>query len=192
MQEPKRLRCPVCHKRFTPSRSDAVTCSPACRQKAYRRRQKPPTCAAAKRPTKPKQTKRTRSCKGTRGGAGRGQGRKQVLTYMQKFLVGATCEELWQQLEEQKARAEHRNQPHVKRIREEQAQIIRFRRYSPIIRETIREVFSEDFDEILDDARRDAGRPTPKFKRLVPLSTKRPYGKREQVEREAIRWVRRT
>lgn len=30
--------CPVCGQPFTPPRSDAVTCSPKCRQKAYRAR----------------------------------------------------------------------------------------------------------------------------------------------------------
>jgi hypothetical protein len=40
MRTPRRT-CPICHKRFTPSRSDAVTCSSRCRQKAYRRRRNP-------------------------------------------------------------------------------------------------------------------------------------------------------
>jgi hypothetical protein len=31
-------RCSVCHRRFTPRRADAQTCSSACRQKAYRNR----------------------------------------------------------------------------------------------------------------------------------------------------------
>jgi hypothetical protein len=30
--------CPVCGQEFVPRRADAITCSPACRQKAYRRR----------------------------------------------------------------------------------------------------------------------------------------------------------
>jgi hypothetical protein len=30
--------CPICGQQFEASRRDAVTCSPACRQKAYRRR----------------------------------------------------------------------------------------------------------------------------------------------------------
>jgi hypothetical protein len=30
--------CPVCRKQFQGSRKDAVTCSPACKQKAYRQR----------------------------------------------------------------------------------------------------------------------------------------------------------
>ena len=162
MPEPKRLRCPVCNRRFTPSRSDALTCSPACRQKAYRRRrQSPPTRAAPKRSTA--QTKKTRSGNSTRGGAGRGQGRKKVLTYEQMFLLGATCEDLWLRLMKRKALTDYRNQPHVKRIRQEQALIIPFRRTSPIIRETIRGVVSEDIDEILDDARRDAGHAAPKI-----------------------------
>jgi hypothetical protein len=33
-------RCAVCGVAFTPGRSDARTCSPACRQKAHRQRQK--------------------------------------------------------------------------------------------------------------------------------------------------------
>jgi hypothetical protein len=37
----RRKTCPVCHKRFTPARSDAVTCSSACRQRAYRNRNNP-------------------------------------------------------------------------------------------------------------------------------------------------------
>jgi hypothetical protein len=37
-QETRRRPCPVCGRDFVPPRSDARTCSPACRQKAYRRR----------------------------------------------------------------------------------------------------------------------------------------------------------
>src|SRR3954453_18885043 len=33
-----KVRCSTCRTPFVPSRSDARTCSPACRQKAYRRR----------------------------------------------------------------------------------------------------------------------------------------------------------
>jgi hypothetical protein len=40
MRSPRRT-CPVCHRRFTPTRTDAVTCSNRCRQKAYRRRRNP-------------------------------------------------------------------------------------------------------------------------------------------------------
>ena len=36
---PVSIACSVCGKTFTPPRTDARTCSPACRQKAYRRRQ---------------------------------------------------------------------------------------------------------------------------------------------------------
>ena len=36
--EAREKECPVCGEAFTAERSDAVTCSPACRQKAYRRR----------------------------------------------------------------------------------------------------------------------------------------------------------
>jgi len=104
-----------------PSRSDAVTCSPACRQKAYRQRQSSPTRAAPKRPTKPDRTKKTRSGKGTRGGAGRKQGRKKVLTFDQMFVFGEACERLWQRLMERKAKTEYRNQPHVGDIHQERA-----------------------------------------------------------------------
>jgi hypothetical protein len=38
LAEARMLDCAVCGERFHPARSDAVTCSPACRQKAYRRR----------------------------------------------------------------------------------------------------------------------------------------------------------
>jgi hypothetical protein len=31
--------CTVCGDSFEPAKSNAITCSPACRQKAYRRRQ---------------------------------------------------------------------------------------------------------------------------------------------------------
>jgi hypothetical protein len=34
----RKATCPVCGEPFTQRRSDAVTCGPACRQKAYRRR----------------------------------------------------------------------------------------------------------------------------------------------------------
>lgn len=34
--------CEVCHEEFTPQRADARYCSPACRQRAYRERQKEP------------------------------------------------------------------------------------------------------------------------------------------------------
>jgi hypothetical protein len=105
MPEPKRLRCPVCDKKFTPRRSDAITCSPACRQKAYRRRQNPPARAAPKPPAKPEQTKKTSSSKERRRGAGRKQGRKRVLAFDQMIFVGATCEERWRQ-REQRARTE--------------------------------------------------------------------------------------
>jgi hypothetical protein len=37
----RRRTCPICRKRFTPSRADAVTCSGRCRQKAYRLRRNP-------------------------------------------------------------------------------------------------------------------------------------------------------
>jgi hypothetical protein len=37
----RRRTCPICRKRFTPSRADAVTCSGRCRQKAYRLRKNP-------------------------------------------------------------------------------------------------------------------------------------------------------
>jgi hypothetical protein len=193
MPEPKRLRCPVCDKKFTPRRSDAITCSPACRQKAYRRRQNPPTRAAPKQPTKPEQTKRTSSSKDPRGGAGRKQGRKKVLAFDQMILVGAACEELWHQLMKRKALAEYRNQPHVKDIRQKQARTdliprpLRGRRDS---RASIREV-SEDIDEILY-ARRAAGHATPSFKRVWSIPLKRPKGKRELIRREVIRWYRRT
>jgi hypothetical protein len=36
--EARRRDCAVCGERFQPARSDAVTCSSACRQRAYRRR----------------------------------------------------------------------------------------------------------------------------------------------------------
>ena len=36
--ETREKECPVCGETFTAERSDAVTCSSACRQKAYRRR----------------------------------------------------------------------------------------------------------------------------------------------------------
>src|SRR5262245_27537436 len=42
MAKPKRLSCSVCGKTFTPARSDALTCSNACRQRAYRLRKNPP------------------------------------------------------------------------------------------------------------------------------------------------------
>jgi len=32
--------CEVCGEQFTATRRDAKTCSPACKQKAYRQRQK--------------------------------------------------------------------------------------------------------------------------------------------------------
>ena len=38
LAEARLLDCAVCGERFQPSRADALTCSPACRQKAYRRR----------------------------------------------------------------------------------------------------------------------------------------------------------
>jgi len=41
MSKPKRFRCTVCGKRFAPNRNDAVTCSNACRQRAYRWRKNP-------------------------------------------------------------------------------------------------------------------------------------------------------
>jgi len=41
MPKPKRPGCIVCGKKFTPTRSDAVTCSSACRQRAYRLRKNP-------------------------------------------------------------------------------------------------------------------------------------------------------
>ena len=40
MRTPRRT-CPICRKRFAPGRSDAITCSSRCRQKAYRRRKNP-------------------------------------------------------------------------------------------------------------------------------------------------------
>jgi hypothetical protein len=143
---------------------------------------------------KPEQTKTIRSGKGRHGGAGRGQGRKKILTvlgYMDAIDVGSTCEDLWRRLSERKARTEFREQQHVKRIRQEQALIISFRRSSPEIREPIREFVSEEIDEILDDARHDAGVPTPKFKRLVNIPLKRPKGKREWVKRVVARLARR-
>ena len=74
---------------------------------------------ALKQRTKSEQTKKARSGKGTRGGAGRGQGRKKVLTYMEMILLGGACEDLWRRLMERKAWAEYRNQPHVKDIHQE-------------------------------------------------------------------------
>jgi hypothetical protein len=173
MPEPKRLRCPVCDKKFTPRRSDAITCSPACRQKAYRRRQNPPTRTAPKPSAKPEQAKKTSSSKDPRGGAGRKQCRKKVLAYKEMILVGATCEERWRQLMERKALAEYRNQTHVKDINDIRKDI----------RETGASVVSEDIDRILDRARRD---------RVSRIPLKRPKGKRELVKREVIRWYRRT
>jgi phage N-6-adenine-methyltransferase len=37
-RRPHRTRCSVCRGRFRPVRNDALTCSPACRQKGYRKR----------------------------------------------------------------------------------------------------------------------------------------------------------
>ena len=37
--EARQKRCPVCDETFDATRRDATTCSPACRQRAYRRRQ---------------------------------------------------------------------------------------------------------------------------------------------------------
>lgn len=37
-QQRRQKRCPVCGKVFIGGRADALTCSPACRQKAYRQR----------------------------------------------------------------------------------------------------------------------------------------------------------
>jgi hypothetical protein len=175
MPEPKRLRCPVCDKKFTPRRSDAITCSPACRQRAYRRRQNPPARAAPKPPAKPEQTKKTSSSKERRGGAGRKQGRKKVLAYEEMILVGATCVGRWRQLMERKALAEYRNQTHVRDIRQEQA-LARHGRAS------LRDV-SEGIDDILDYAGR---------ARLSTIPLKHPKGKRELVKRVVIRWYRRT
>ena len=42
----RQRRCMVCTAPFTPARSDAQTCSPACRQKAYRLRQSDKSAAA--------------------------------------------------------------------------------------------------------------------------------------------------
>jgi hypothetical protein len=198
--KPKRFRCPVCGNKFTPNRSDAVTCSHACRQKAYRQRQNPPTRAAPKRSAKPAQTKKTRSGKGTRGGAGRNQGRKKVLTYEQMFLVGATCEELWQQLKEQKTLEKYRNQPHVKDIRQERAplrdaprpsegndvlayarRVAARRQERALISQTTIDDVAQGIDEIVE------GRG-----RFTSIPPKRPKGKREQIKREAIRWCHRT
>ena len=39
-QRPTERRCAVCGDPFTPARADARTCSPACRQRAYRGRRK--------------------------------------------------------------------------------------------------------------------------------------------------------
>ncbi len=190
MPEPKHLRCPVCDKKFTPRRSDAITCSPTCRQKAYRRGSNPPTRAAPKRPTTPEQTKKTRSSRDPRGGAGRKQGRKRVLAFDQMILVGAACEKLWHQLMTRKALAEYFNQPHVRDIRQEQARTelipLRVRRHS---RASIRDV-SERIDEILDDARPVVSQPTTSFKRVWSIPLKRPKGKRELVKRVVIRWYR--
>ena len=174
MPEPKRLRCQVCDKKFTPRRSDAITCSPACRQKAYRRRQNPPARTAPKPSAKPEQAKKIISSKDPCGGAGRKQGRKKVLAYEEMILVGATCEERWRQLMERKALAEYRNQAHVKDIND--------------IRKDIRETgvsqeVTEDINGILDNARRT---------RLSRIPLKRPKGKRELVKRDVIRWYRRT
>jgi hypothetical protein len=36
-----RRKCQACHDWFTPKRDDARFCSPACKQRAYRRRLKP-------------------------------------------------------------------------------------------------------------------------------------------------------
>ena len=47
---PRARTCPICSERFTPARKSARFCSPACKQKAYRRRaarRKPPAPPAA-------------------------------------------------------------------------------------------------------------------------------------------------
>ena len=36
--EPHTMECEICHTEFTATRSDALICSPKCRQKAYRQR----------------------------------------------------------------------------------------------------------------------------------------------------------
>jgi hypothetical protein len=38
LAEARLMECAVCGERFQPARSDAITCSSACRQRAYRRR----------------------------------------------------------------------------------------------------------------------------------------------------------
>jgi hypothetical protein len=129
----------------------------------------------------------------TRGGAGRGQGRKPVLTSMQMVLLGLTCEALWCRLRERKARAQYRNQPHVKDIRQEQARTnlipVRLRgHYSS--RDTRRDV-SENINDTLDNHRRAAGH-APSKSRFVSIPHRRPYGKREWVKRVVIRWYHRT
>jgi hypothetical protein len=40
IRPPRGVRCPACGRDFVPARSDARTCSPACRQKAYRDRRR--------------------------------------------------------------------------------------------------------------------------------------------------------
>jgi len=171
---------------------------------------------ALKQRTKSEQTKKARSGKGTRGGAGRGQGRKKVLTYMEMILLGGACEDLWRRLMERKAWAEYRNQPHVKDIHQERialsGALLRdvphsgelhvsadgliswserplFRRSSSTIKATIRQV-SVGINDILYHARRAAGQPTPKFKRLVTIPLERPKGERDRVRRVVVRWAR--
>lgn len=59
----------------------------------------------------------------TRGGAGRGQGRKPVLTLTKRLLVGAECDELQRKSGEAEAETRHEQAAGVNKLREMQERV---------------------------------------------------------------------
>lgn len=109
------------------------------------------------------------------------RGRKSVLTLHQKCAVGGECERLWRALAEQQSLAKHRQQPHQRDVKNEQAKLQAVPVASRDFRvwRDARKRASSEIEEILSEAG---------TARLTTIRAKRPYGKRTQIRKAAIRW----
>ncbi|QHO76803.1 hypothetical protein ACH79_33405 [Bradyrhizobium sp. CCBAU 051011] len=118
----------------------------------------------------------------SRGGAGRGQGRKPVLEDARALLVGEHCENLWLAEAEDQAIERHNATPEGRMIAAEQerAQMI-----PVLLRRRSREALDdihESINEIIDPENPEQAR------RGMSLPTQRPYGAKKVILEKAAAW----
>jgi hypothetical protein len=118
----------------------------------------------------------------SRGGAGRGQGRKPVLDDLQALMVGEHCENLWSSEAENQAIERYKATPEGRMIADEQerSQLIpvRVRRHS---RGAIEDIH-DSINDIINPENPEEAR------RGLSLPTQRPYGAKKAILEKAAVW----